>query len=195
MVAFSYKYDEFVEIIKETSSIEVVQRYLLDEVPFVYKDNPEIYYKLRQHICKEIGIHPQNFSIVGSAQLGFSISPVKLGRPFSIDSDIDIVLVSNRLFENLWNRLIKYKSTSFYKLNSTLRKKFNELQNIIFYGQIRMDKLSNSFDFAKEWWTLFNKLSIDPNYGKRHIRAAIFKSWFHACNYYEAGIEKVRETL
>jgi len=193
MAAFSYNYTQLIEIVKELSSKEAVQRYLLDLFPFVFKDKPEIYYDLRNRICKNLGTHPQNFSIVGSAKLGFSIAPKKLGKPFDDDSDIDIVIISDRLFEEVWFKLIEYKDKVVIKLDPEAKQRFRDLQMVLFYGQLRMDKLANSFNFAKKWWQLFNQLSVEPKYGQRQIRATIFKSWNHACNYYEKSIEILKE--
>jgi hypothetical protein len=50
-----------------------------------------------------IRIHPFQIVISGSAHLGFSPVPGKLGKPFdSNTSDIDISIVSPELFDLLW---------------------------------------------------------------------------------------------
>lgn len=193
MITFDYKYKSFLSLISSTSTEEVVQKVIFDSFPFAFTHTPENYWLLRTSVCKKFEIHPQNFSIIGSAKLGFSLNPKKRGTPFSDGSDIDVVLISDNLFETLWLKLITYRNSVYCQLDSNSKKRFEDLQKILFWGQLRLDKLSDSFDFAKEWWTFFNELSIDVKYGKRQIRAAIFKSWHHATYYYEKSINKIKE--
>ncbi len=126
----------------------VANKYLFDSFPYCFKDNPDLYYFMREEICKFFNIHPKNFCIVGSGKIGFSLNPKKYGKEFDNYSDIDIVLISDELFHQLWLKLIYFKKNSMYKLSPIYKKRFNELQNILFYGVIRLDKLSNDFDFA-----------------------------------------------
>jgi hypothetical protein len=185
--------DEFERIIQEKPIPEFVQEYLFDGVPYCFKDNPNIFNTFRQTICSKFNIHPQNLTIVGSAKIGFSLSPDKYGRPFSDASDIDVVLVSEELFQDLWLKLIEFKKTTVYRLNKYHQNRFYELQAILFYGSIRLDMISSDFPFAREWWEFFNILSTDKRFGPRQVRAMIFKSWRHVSYYYESGIRKVKE--
>jgi hypothetical protein len=187
------KKDEFERVIQEKSITDFVQEYLFDGIPFCFKDNPNTFNLFRQMICSRFNIHPQNFTIVGSAKIGFSLSPEKYGKPFSDASDIDVILVSEELFQDLWLKLIEFKKTTVYRLSSYHKGRFHELQAIMFFGSIRLDMISNDFPFAREWWKFFNTLSIDERFGPRQIRAMIFKSWRHVSFYYEDGIRKVKE--
>ena len=192
MISFDYKYKTFRDAIDSERNADIVQRYILDQFPFCFHDNPEAFWNLRTEVCRNLDIHPQDVAIVGSAKLGFSLSPKRLGEPFGEASDIDLLIVSEDLFEKIWLELIKYRETVVFKLRPDLQSRFKELQRILFFGLLRMDKLSNDFDFAKKYWELFNALSVDPAYGPRPVRAAIYKSWTHACYYYETSIDLIR---
>lgn len=79
--------DETKVLIRERTPKEVVQQVLFDGyLPHCFKDNQEVYKKFRSDICDEFKIHPQNFSIVGSAKTGFSLNPDpkknRFGKPF-----------------------------------------------------------------------------------------------------------------
>jgi hypothetical protein len=185
-------FEEFKVYLTTHTDEEIVQYLLFDEIPYCFKNNMNMYKEFRSNVCNKLSIHQQDFTIVGSAKVGFSLNPSKIGVEFNEASDIDIVLVSNEMFEYLWNKLVEYRKSEFYNLNENHKKRFKELQNIIFYGQIRMDKLSNSFDYAKNWWEIFNALSIDKRYGSRAIRASLFKTWKYASRYYENGISRIR---
>ncbi len=188
---------EFLEHFKECLSKEkpelLVQEYLFDKSPYFFEKNPELLIDFREEICKTFSVHPQNFSIIGSSKLGFSLNPRKLFEPFSDISDIDVVLISEELFQDLWITLIECKEKTPYKLDPWYSQNFTELRNFLFNGMIRVDKLSERFDFAKTWWEFFNKLSKDSRFGPRRIRGAIFKSWKHASYYYIDSIKKARD--
>lgn len=174
---------------------EIVQTYLFDSAPYCFAPDPSLYLVFRKEICDNFNIHPQNFAIIGSAKVGFSLRPDKFGKPFTESSDIDVVLVSEELFQTLWVRLIEFRQTVLFRLDPRIRKNFEDLQKILFFGTIRLDKLSNDFPFAKEWWEFFNKMSTDNRFGPRRIRAAIFKTWQHVSFYYENTIQKIKENL
>lgn len=183
----------FKSILKTTPLSDLVQNYIFDSEPHCFLEYPERYYDFRDGICGTFGIHQQNFTIVGSAKIGFSLAPNKFGTPFNEASDIDVVLVSNVLFNELWLKLLDYKKSNHYKLDRYYKDKFEDMQKLMFYGNIRLDKLSDDFTFAKKWWEYFNGLSIDPKYGPRSIRGTIFKDWSYATRYYEYSLKLIRQ--
>ena len=124
----------------------MVQRYLFDEFPYAFKDNQQNYYDLREKICGTFDIHPNNFTIVGSAKLGFSLNPDTLWRPFTDGSDIDIVLVSDKLFQDVWMQLLLYGQNTLI-LSTEEKRRFQELQKILYFGKIRPDKMPPKFPF------------------------------------------------
>lgn len=184
---------EFKDDLRSRKPEEVVQKYLFDTSPYCFADNPQRYIDFRKEICEQFKIHLQNFTIVGSAKVGFSLNPTKFGVVFSESSDVDVVLVSEELFQRLWIDLIRFRRDKFAYLHDDHRRQFNELQHIMFWGQIRMDKLPNKFTAAKEWWEFFNHLSKDKRFGPRRVRAMIFKTWKHVSFYYEKNICELRK--
>ena len=184
---------EFSSILQNETGMAIVQKYLFDHPPFYFKNTPGLFEDFRDEVCAFFKIHQQNFAIVGSAQIGFSLSPEHYGIPFGSTSDIDVVLVSEDLFQDLWMMLIEYRKKTFSSLDPLYRKKFSELQRILFFGNIRFDKLNDTFAFAKTWWDFFNHMSRNPKYGSRRVRASLFKSWHHVTHYYAEGIDKLKE--
>jgi len=184
---------EFKKDLRSSKPEEVVQKYLFDRSPYCFADKPQRYIDFRKEICEKFKIHLQNFAIVGSSKVGFSLNPTKFGTVFSESSDVDVVLVSEELFQNLWIDLIRFQRDEFTFLPDQCKKRFNELQYILFWGQVRMDKLPDEFTAAKEWWEFFNRLSTDPRFGPRRVRAMIFKTWKHVSFYYEKNIRELME--
>lgn len=188
---------ELIDRINREKTKNVVQElYFDDKIPFCFENNPRLFYQFRDEICDFLKIHPQNFCIVGSAKTGFSLNTDKtknrFGKSFDETSDIDLVLVSEEIFQNLWIELLDFQKNIVLKLDFTKKKNFNELQHIFFWGLIRFDKLTNDFPFAKEWWEFFNRLSIKNDYGPRRIRAGLYKSWYHVTLNYERNLNEIR---
>jgi hypothetical protein len=55
-----------------------------------------------------LNVDKNNIVIVGSAQVGFSLSPDNFPRRFTARSDIDVVVVDERLFDTVWYTLLKW---------------------------------------------------------------------------------------
>jgi hypothetical protein len=57
---------------------------------------------LKEDIAAHFGIHSRAIVVVGSAKLGYSVSPKKRFKPFNDVSDIDVAVVDAPLFERYW---------------------------------------------------------------------------------------------
>jgi len=186
-------YEQLVATVIEQSPRDVVQRYILDLFPYCFKDSPELYWELREMVCFRLGIHPQNFAIAGSGKLGFSIAPKKLGKPFDDGSDLDVILVSQRLFYEIWDKLVTFRDRPDYRLQSSeKRKACHTLKYTLFFGHVMLEVLTQNFDFAKDWWKFFNKLSVDDRFGPRQINAAVFRDWLYVDRFYERSIRAIK---
>jgi hypothetical protein len=175
------EYKDFLEIVKINSPEFVVQRYILDEPPFAFRENMEQYYELRKLVCEKFGIHYMDFSIIGSAKLGFSLNPDKIGKAFSEDSDIDIAIISNQLFDKVWTDLIEYRNSNTIdiRLDPETKRRFDRLQWTMFFGHIRPDQMPKEFDFCRDWWKFFENISRNGKFGYRKTRGRLYRSWIH----------------
>jgi hypothetical protein len=82
--------------------------FLLEGTPAAFEDEPMIYEMMREWTARrltvgaEIQVDPKEITLLGSARLGYSLSPYpKFGRPFSADSDLNFAAVSRALFDAL----------------------------------------------------------------------------------------------
>lgn len=66
------------------------------------------YDEFKLYMSKKLEIHVNNIAIVGSAKMGFSLSPDKNYRTFNDESDIDLVLVSDRIYKSSRWHLLNY---------------------------------------------------------------------------------------
>ena len=82
----------------------LVHLWLSEGTPHAFQKCPAIYDSVRRWISTCLGnlnVHAKDIGMVGSARLGASFVPKKLGRPFSRNSDLDMFIISKRLFEVL----------------------------------------------------------------------------------------------
>jgi hypothetical protein len=91
-------------MLADRSDSEFVDREILDRRPWIFASD-ETFTEWRDGLARELNIPPDGISIVGSAATGFSLSPLKAGRPFRVQpdvagmrSDVDIALVAPDLF-------------------------------------------------------------------------------------------------
>ncbi|EGV16086.1 hypothetical protein ThimaDRAFT_4634 [Thiocapsa marina 5811] len=144
------------------------------------------YFDLRSRIAKLYSVHPNEVIAVGSGKLGFSISPRKRYRHFSNDSDLDVVIISEELFDRCWRELFRYENQGGYW------EKAPKLKEYLFRGWIRPDMMppDGNFDFGKRWWEFFNGLSASRDYSISRIRGAIYKNWSFLEAYQSVAVDQ-----
>ena len=99
--------DEFRQDLRNESmsDADVLNKYILCDNPVIFRDNVGLYSKLKTTIAGHFSVDITSLHMVGSAKLGFSVAPHQLWKPFGEDSDIDIVIISEVLFDGFWQRL------------------------------------------------------------------------------------------
>jgi hypothetical protein len=136
------------------------------------------------------GVHPNDIIMVGSGKLGFSLNPDHRYAMFHTDSDFDLAILSDRLFDHYWIRVDRY--VRHYGFWGDSRRFFEFLT----MGWIRPDLLpTNDFQDRGEWWRFFGGLSNRTEYGRKKIRAGIYKSWEFLEAYHLGNLEACRSEL
>lgn len=81
-----------------TDRVAIARQWLSEGIPFAFQECPALYESLRSWLSWKLGIRAKEISLVGSARVGSSLAPRKLGNPFGPGSDLDIFVVSECLF-------------------------------------------------------------------------------------------------
>ena len=90
------------------------------------------HFEIKRRIAQEFGIGVStDIFVVGSAKLGFSISPSKRWRPFGDRSDIDVAIVSHDLYQTVWHEVYDYS------VSGASWPKKDKFQQYLFRGWIR----------------------------------------------------------
>jgi len=183
--------EAFKTILKGHENEEVVvQKHIVHGTPYIFKEDEDKYFDLKREIAANFSEHYNNIHMIGSAKLGFSIAPTKLWKPFTIESDIDIVIVSTKLFENLWRNVHEFN------IGLTDRKKdedirFKRFLYYFFKGWIRPDLFPFEYPVKTEWFEFFKSISY-KKYGPQKITGALYHSFDFFEKYHTENIAKMR---
>jgi hypothetical protein len=162
--------------------------YILDE---------EMYFGLKSKVANFFKIHPSEVLIVGSAKLGFSIARNKRYQPFGDQSDIDVAIISEVLFNNIWQLVFDFWEDMENTDSIVYWAKENHFKEFLFRGWIRPDKLppASKFELSKRWWDFFRTLTNEGTYGPYKISAGLYKSWYYLEKYQSICVKECKLDL
>ncbi|MEW6378242.1 MAG: hypothetical protein AB1611_01410 [bacterium] len=90
----------------EDELVDFCRKKVLHGTPFIFASKEDDYYEFRKRIANNFNIDFHEIFITGSAKLGFS--PYK-SKDFDYDSDIDVAIVSERLFSRIMEAVHNYQ--------------------------------------------------------------------------------------
>lgn len=185
--------DDFKEDLQKTSmsDSDILTKYIFCGNPYIFKEDVGLYSRLKTTIANQFNIEVTNVHMVGSAKLGFSIAKSKLWKLFDDNSDIDMVIISDMVFNNFWENLSGL-NVGFYDRSEREEKKFDSFLNYFFRGWIRPDFLPLSHGKTQEWLDYFRSISY-KEFGTYKITGAVFKSEFFFRKYHERNIKLIRQ--
>jgi hypothetical protein len=165
---------------------EVLRKRVIFGTCYVFPDNDH-HFDLVNQVADHFGIHPSNTIIVGSAKLGFSVAPRKRYQHFHDRSDIDVVVVNELLFDEIWWEV--HQATE-RRIDWPQRADF---ARYLMRGWIRPDMFPNvTSPRISHWWTFFNGLSRVVGL---KVRGAAFRNWEYLESYHEANIRDCADSL
>ena len=165
---------------------------LLSGTPHAFEKKPAEYPKFKEQLGAALNVDAAHIVVVGSGRFGFSLAPYKFGRPFSARSDLDIVIVSQAMFDAAWLELIRYdfKSLTFERDVADSLKEHRS--NNVFWGYLEPYKLKAALSIYKKiWFPAFAALGFFRAAAGREVKARVYRTWDHARNYHSFGLRLV----
>ena len=102
--------NELLQKIAEAQSddeyLRIVRKYLIHGIPYVFEDDPNRYYDFREQIAKHWHVGFQEVLILGSGKLGYSYHK---DSEFSTESDIDVAIINQSLFESFYQEIRNFQ--------------------------------------------------------------------------------------
>jgi len=85
----------------DLSKAAIARLWLSEGIPFAFKKSPALYEVVRVWLGTRLDVDPKEIHLSGSARIGQSLAPAKLGTVFGNHSDLDLFVVSESLFSNV----------------------------------------------------------------------------------------------
>lgn len=170
----------------------IVRLWLTEGIPYAFRDYPGAYEEMRNWLASYLDVCPKEITLLGSARIGFSLAGAKFGTPFNKGSDLDLSVVSAKLFQTLadafdeWRR--NYSAGAIHPRNNRERTFWD--QNLQFgesnlpLGFFDANKLP-TFDrypiaqkIQQAMWVLTKKLEVTPGVpSPRRASVRVYQSW------------------
>lgn len=83
------------------SKIAIARLWLSEGIPFAFKSRPALYESVRAWLGTRLDVDPKEINVTGSARIGQSLAPKKIGTNFGEHSDLDLFVVSQSLFDRM----------------------------------------------------------------------------------------------
>lgn len=181
----------------EEKMLDFCRKNMLHGTPHVFGSRDGDFYEFRKRISDKFQIPFYEIYITGSAKLGFS--PFKK-KVFDYDSDIDVALVSQSLFDKLMSNISDFQM-AFRRNRSVVRepelKMYHEFLEYSALGWLRPDKLPVSFQMKAikdDWFEFFRSISNGKSeVGNYQVNAGVFKSYKHLEAYTMSGIRDIKQ--
>jgi hypothetical protein len=158
---------------------------------------------LRERIATRFGIDIKCVIVVGSAKLGFTLKHKSASgldeerpafSPFSENSDVDVAIVSDALFDSFWKRCFEFWHSSGYGGAADYWPRGKHFRDYIFRGWMRPDYLPSegSFTYRAEWFDFFRQLTSDRAAGDYKVAAGLYREAYFLETYQQIAINECR---
>jgi len=175
------------------------RRTILHGTPYVFDGREDEYFSFKRRLCTGLAIHHTDIFIVGSAKLGFSPNKKTL---FTADSDIDVAIVSEQLFERIFElaSIFQYSlRAQSVTLGMRQTKQYHSFLRYLVMGWARPDSLPHHapcIEFKTNWFDFFTDISHGRSeVGNFSVSAGVFKSLSHLERYTIESMCKVHQAL
>jgi hypothetical protein len=198
---------QFKEALANSPLPAITQQHVFDGLPYVFRDEPTSNDLLVRHVSEALGVPGENITIVGSAKIGFSLNPNNFPREFSDASDIDVVVVSEELFDRVWMILLEWH---YPRRNMELGRVeggwMRSRRGDIYWGWLVPDEIHYeglSFpnvlrplrDISAKWFDTFQSLSLYPEFAAHRVSGRLYRTWDHAIRYHTDGLRQIRDAI
>lgn len=197
---------EFKELLLNQSLEETAKSQVFTGMPYAFLMQPAAMGVLRKHLAGQLGIAPDDIVIIGSAQIGFSLSPDNFPRAFTKDSDIDVLLVDAKMFDAIWNTLLAWHYPRRFWLDGADWEWAKRRKDEIYWGWLEPseihyrglsfpDVLRPMRDLSANWFNAFKSLARYPEFMGRDVNGRLYRTWDHALAYQVASLKKIKALI
>jgi hypothetical protein len=184
--------DEVLAMLRERRHKEVIEQHLISGLPFVFRDVPDAYQDFAGTLAAQFRTPTADISIIGSARIGFSLSPDKFGTPFHAKSDLDTIVVNAAMFDIAWFQLYNVGNRRF-SMDQRVQSAFQQHRtNNIFFGFIVPELLPGIVTLSNLWFNVFQQIGGRIRVLAGHkINGRLFRTWDHVKAHQKYSLEGI----
>lgn len=188
---------KLIEQIQSKKELDLYYEYLLGQEVWYFQNNgsdfSSDYDQFKKFISRKLKIPFNNISIAGSAKTRYSFSPSKNFAEFHDKSDFDLIIVSRRLFYDIWGA---YRQIS----NNQHLHGYDYKCGNVFHGfvSLRDDDKTYGNETLENWQKsiLSFKTELQLKFNIQHeINYRIYSDWESVEAYHLKGITKLKNAL
>jgi hypothetical protein len=199
--------NEFKAMLIDTPLNQVVEEHILGGETYAFRKRPILMNEIQRHLTARLPVTAENIIIVGSAKTGFSLNPDAYFNPFTDDSDIDVAIIDESLFDEIWFTLLNWHYPRRYiGLDHINSRWVGHRQKEIYWGWLTPDKiryeglyfpsaLKRFRDLTTAWFNAFRSFSLYPELARREVSGRLYRTRRHALFYQVEGLRQLREFL
>ncbi|MCW8922656.1 MAG: hypothetical protein OQK69_03360 [Gammaproteobacteria bacterium] len=186
---------DIIEYINNNCELDIYHKYLIGQEIWYFQnhgkgDFSSDYDAFKKFISIKLEIPFNNISIVGSAKTKYSFSPSKDFKEFNDKSDFDLIIVSNKLYKNIW---LAYRSISLERFLSGYQSKCSN----VFNGFVSIKDTDPTYgnNSLEEWQRKVRtfKTELQLKFNIQHdINYRIYSDWESVQDYHVRGISKLK---
>lgn len=202
-----YNREAIIEDIKSMEIHDFYLKYIIKSYNWYFSEYQNIPHKdisdridqFKEIISKSFSVSFHSAQLVGSAKLGISLSPSKNFRPFVAksdderikESDIDVAIISEKLFQKIWEDLRAAKNKCFIPNYQLITSQiFNGYINDCCFTDIPIIRREWNEKIASATMQLQDKLNIS-----HHISFRIYRTWEDIEEYQISSIRQSKEKI
>lgn len=138
----------------------------------------EKYSEFKVYISNKFRVTSNDISLAGSAWMGYSLTPTKHFRNFTDESDIDIVIISQRIFNSFWDCYFKELTKGSLSGEIYVDISKNTFKRFVDYKIDQPLNISQSYykNFHKQISGYARDLQVNFDFPSR-IGYRIYRSW------------------
>ncbi len=198
--------EAFRELLSTTSPEAIINDHLLGGPTYLFLEDPAEEASFKGQTAERLGIPPDAIHLVGSAKLGFSVDPAKFPRAFSPSSDIDLLVIDESLFDQLWSAILRWHQPIRNRAGSGASDWARKRRREIYWGcfddpaQLGRARLTAATALRPlralsfRWFEAFRSLSVAIA-GGRSIGARLYRTRDHAILYQRGGLAELRDRV
>lgn len=189
--------NDFINELRAMPDLDFCRKHMFSDYMWIFQSGVAkrgTYEDFKRTVGSLVGANSSEIAIVGSAKFGFSLSPNKAFTPFHSNSDLDLIIVSASLFEQIWHayRLADYNGYYWIRRNyaGDIFRKY-----VVVHPEERKEYKSA---YLRRTWLEMGKIDRDVDLIYRlgrPIKYRVYASWEDAENYHVKSLADLRRAV